>query len=181
MKKLAFVVGLRRVYDVFKDQFKQAEEAPYWELFRFLKTLGFSHFVDQLVTAVTMYPRSLDLCRDNLNDLAYGMYSTLGIGRFYLSHHDQNRLTDLILNAGEEIITTLVAHSYYIAEHHQDRCRRGTIEYETELLAIPSVKRIGEFTFYIEISENDESKDEGPSLSLLPTTLGLEGPSIRGY
>jgi hypothetical protein len=177
MEKLTFLISLRRAFDAFEDEMKKANEAPYWEYFRFLKTLGFQDFMEQVFTACVMYPRSYSICEDNLNDLAYGMYNDLGIGKFYLSHSDKNRLADLILLIGREVMSAMTANGYYLPETRFPRGWKEDPDFETDVTAIPDVRRVGTFSFKVEITE----RHIDDPIDLPQNTGGLQRPRIRSY
>ncbi len=175
MKNLSFVIGLKKSYDDFQSELAMAEESSSYEYFRFLKTMKFYDFVDQIVTACTMYPRNIDLCRDNLSGLAYVMYRTVGLGIFYLTTLDQSRLTDLIFTIGNDVISTLDSHGYYWSQKEMDRAYTRLGILDSDLIAVPNVTKIGTYSFRVDITEN--SQDDIPALK----TLGLESPNIRSY
>lgn len=177
MQQFSFLISLKRSYLAFEAELKEANEAPYWEYFKFLKTLGFQDFMEQVVTACVMYPRSFEICQDNLNDLAYGLYSDLGIGRFYLSHLDQNRLARLVQLIGSDVMTNFSAHGYYLMSTQKPRGYQNDPDFETDLVAIPDVRRIGTFTFKVDIAE----RHIDDPIDVPNKTAGLARPNIRSY
>jgi hypothetical protein len=177
MNRFSLLINLKRSYEAHAAELKVANEAPYWEYFRFLKTLGFQDFMEQVITACLMYPRSFEICRDNLNDLAFSMYDNLGIGRFYLSHGDKNRLADLIMLIGNDVMSNMTAHGYYLTSTQMPRGYQNDPDFETDLVAIPDVRRVGTFTFKVDITERHiDDPIDVPS-----KTAGLARPNIRSY
>jgi hypothetical protein len=159
MKKLSMIMGLRRSLDAFNKELTEARDAPYPEYYRFLRALGFGDYIDQVITACVMYPRSVEICQDTLRDLAYGMYSELGIGRFRLNNRDQERLTSMVHNTGVEVIAILDSHCFYFQPHQLPKGASDDPEYLVELTAVPTVVRISDFTFRVDINEFHEDDD----------------------
>lgn len=162
MKKMSFIIRLKRSYEAFQSDMEDARKTPFPEYLRFLKTLEFYTFVEHVITACVRYPRSIECCRDGLRDLSDSMWNEVGMGRFYLSHIDLKRLSRLIEDVGTEVIGCLEGAGFYYDENQLSR--RRSRDFETELVAIPDIEKINRFTFKVEVIEylNDEEIEEIP-------------------
>lgn len=161
MKPLRFIIGLRRSYEAYEAEIQYASTTYLPEYLRFLKSLSFYGFVEQVITACAMFPRCIDASKDNLDDLSYGIYNELGIGKFYLSQDDQFRFSKLIVTVGQEVIGQLDSHRYYLEPHELPRGMQNDPHYSTDLTAISDVTQISPFTFAVEIiEEHFESIEE---------------------
>lgn len=159
---MTLLVGLRQVRENFQREMELAFEES-GEYYRFLKALGFYAFIDQVITACALFPRSMAACDDNLNDLSFGLYNDLGIGRHYLSHRDQENLSKLVLMAGKEVISQLNAHGYYFSESQIPRYERNNPNYATDLQAIADVRRISEIAYQVNVNEYHFDDEEPPT------------------
>lgn len=177
MKTLTFLIRLKRSFAAYGDEIERARREPWPEYYRFLKALSFYCFIEEVVTACSMFPRSIDACRQNLEDLSYGIMNEYGIGRYHLSHLDRERLRQLILLAGREVIECLDGHRYYFEPHQMPRGKEDDPYYMSDLTAVAQLTRINDFTFMVEIHEShfDELND-------FPKNAGLaERLSNRSY
>lgn len=154
MKTLTFVIRLKRSYDAYVKELDRAEKEPWPEYYRFLRSLGFFAFIEEVVTACSMFPRSMDACRQNLEDLSFGIMNEYGIGRFHLSHLDRDRLRHLILMAGNDVIDSLEGHRYYFEPHQMPRGKEDDPYYASDLTAVAELSKINDFTFMVEIHES---------------------------
>lgn len=156
---MKFIMSLREAHDTFDKELKIALGHPMPEYYRFLKALGFYAFIEQVILACSMYPRSIDMCRDNLDDLKFAIYDNLGIGKFYLSHLDRERLGELVEKAGREVMLELESHRYYFESNQFPRGWEKDPNFESDLTAITDVKKISSFTFMVEINEHHFDDD----------------------
>lgn len=150
------IMRLKRSFQQFHQEIEMAEEGGRYEFRAFLKALTFYAFIEQVVTACVMYPKSKDTSKDELEDLSYGMSSNLGIGQFHLSHKDYDTLARMVLEAGREVFEHLDGVSYF--RIRKTPLRRSEVEdedYATDFTAVANVTMINRFTFCIEIVETD--------------------------
>lgn len=153
--QLSFIVRLKRSYDYYLTELDRSADAPYPEYGRYLRSLGFFDLAHQVITACAMYPRSIDLCQENLVDLSYGIVNNNGIGFGRLSMQDLDRLSNLVLKTGSEAIECLAGHQYYFKPHQIPRNMKDDPEYATDLTAIADIKKINPFTFVVDVKEDD--------------------------
>lgn len=161
MREYSFIIRLKKAHDAFQKEVRYAYESPYLEYYNFLRALGFYSFIEQVITACAIYPRSVAQCDEQLKDLSYGLYNELGIGTYRLSSHDSSRLTDLIVEAGKDVIACLEGHNYYWNDNVRYRGQDEERYWTTDLTAVSDIKKINEFTYLVHISEChfDESDD----------------------
>lgn len=151
-----FIIRLKRSYKRFIDEIELQEEGCHYEYARFLKALTFYAFIEQVITACVMYPKSKESSKQELEDLSYGMPSNLGIGRFHLRNKDYDNLARMVIEAGREVFENLDGVSYY--RHRKTPLRRFEVEdedYGTDITAVANVTKINNFTFCLEIVETD--------------------------
>lgn len=153
MKRFNLVMGLRKSYEYFKDQVVIAEERSHLEYLRYLRKLGFYDLTELIIAACAMYPRSVEMCKDNLEDLAYGIVNELGIGRFFLSNDDKENLAEIVRKVGREVISILEGHGYYYLRHQLPRGHDNDPHFATDLTSIVNIEKINSFTFVVKIDE----------------------------
>lgn len=161
MAQLTFVIRLKRSYDAYENEVKKAAREPWPEYLRFLRALTFYAFMEEVMTACAMFPRSMAACEQNLEDLSYSIMSQFGIGRYHLSHLDRDRLRDLILFCGEEVFSELQGAGYYFAPHQMPRGHEDDPHYTSDLTAVTEITKINNFTFRVDVHEShfDELND----------------------
>lgn len=115
---------------------------------RFLMDLGFAELVYQVTMACVMYPRSIDACRDCVNDLSHSLYQTTGKSR--LTHEDQERLTRLIDFIGDEVIRILEPHGFY------ERSFDSLWSHYDDVVATVDMSRISNATFEVTVRETTD-------------------------
>lgn len=154
MAHLTFIVRLKRSFSAYEEEIKKAKYAPWPEYYRFLNALKFYTFIEEVVSACAMFPRSQSACQQNLEDLAFGIMNEYGLGRYHLSHLDRDRLRDLILLAGSEVMDCLEGGRYYFEPHQMPRHMEDDPHYTSDLTAITEVTKINDFTFRVEVHES---------------------------
>lgn len=150
------IMRLKRSFELFLKEIEVAEESGHYEYRAFLKALTFYAFIEQVITACVMYPKSKEASKQALEDLSYGMPSNLGIGKFHLSNKDYDNLARMIREAGREVFEHLDGVSYF----HVRRMplRRSEVvdeDYGTDITAVADVTMINRFAFHLEIIETD--------------------------
>lgn len=154
MRTLTLILGLRKVHDAFEYEMKRAMmRTETMQFYLFLRSLTAYTFIDQVVTACAMYPRSYEASRDNLQDLSFGISNELGLGRYTLSHRDKENLSKLVLEAGTEVLGILSANGYFIPEHHVSKWAKTDDNYDTDLEAISHVTRISAYSYEVALDE----------------------------
>lgn len=154
MSTLTFVIRLKRSYVAYDKEMERARTEPWPEYYRFLRAMGFYAFIEEVMTACSMFPRSLAACRQNLEDLSFGIMNEYGIGRYHLSHLDRERLRNLILDAGEEVIDCLEGAGYYFMPHQLARGKEDDPYYTSDLTAVTELTKINNFTFRVDVQES---------------------------
>lgn len=145
MEKLRFVMSLRKSHDAFRKEMAVAENDLMLGYFQFLRKLGFVELVHHVMTAAVMYPRSMDACRDCVNDLSHSLYQIVGTVR--LTHEAQERLTHLVDIIGSEIIELLEPHRFYETSFN------SLWSHYDDVTAVAEVKRISVATFEVMVAE----------------------------
>lgn len=165
MASLSFMIRLRRSAEAFENEIDRAEiQSP--EYFRYLTNLSFSSFIDQVISACAMFPRSIDACQDNLRDLSYGIINELGISGDRLHPQDSSSLARLVFDAGIEVLGQLEGSGYFLRPNSFPRGWRDDPNFETDLSAVSIIKKVNRFTFQVETDEH-HFDDEGDRTHML--------------
>jgi hypothetical protein len=154
MANLTFIVRLKRSFTAYEEEIEQAKRAPWPEYFRFLRALTFYAFIEEVVNACAMFPRSQAVSREMLEDLSFGIIQEYGIGRYHLSHLDRDRLRDLVMTCGNEVIDCLEGGRYYFEPHQLPRGKEDDPYFTSDLSAVTEVTKINDFTFRVEVHES---------------------------
>lgn len=166
MASLSFIIRLRRSFEAFEKEYDRAEmQSP--EYFRYLHNLSFASFIEQVISACAMFPRSMDACQDNLRDLSYGIINELGIGADRLSAHDSSSLARLVFDAGIEVLGQLEGNGYFLRPSSFPRGWQDDPNFETDLSAVSIIKKVNRFTFQVSTEEYHFDDVGSDSISML--------------
>lgn len=157
MKTYQILISFDESFRLFHNAVKDSETAPYPELYRFLTYVGFTALIHEVLTAATMYPTSKVECQNSVNDLSYSFYHV--VGKYRLSHLDQERLTKLIDRIGCDVIRSLHQQSFYLGLE--------ALDLDHEPTTSVSIKHITNRTFHIVFQEDEYSFIHDQSLDHL--------------
>lgn len=157
--KYNFIIRLRRSHNAFFRELCKAEENAEYPFVMFLKTLTFNAFAEQVVTACAMFPRSYAASRDSLTDLSNGLVNDISLGTYNLTAENYDSITELVMEAGREVMESLRAVDYF--RFDRNRCRTLLIEedeeYDTDVTATCELKNTNRYTFLVIIREYNVS------------------------
>lgn len=154
MIQFNFILRLKKGYEAFHKEVMTARDPEY---IRFWTRITFFTFVEHVMQACIIYPRSIEECRTCVSDLAYGFANNLGVGVFDISDDDHDQLTKLVLLAAEEVISNMDSVGYYIplSKYPKYLSNEEEFHFISDLTANSLLTQLGEYSFQVVVREGE--------------------------